>query len=207
MVPQTLPLMVIRKASTTTKIFIGGVLVLGVILFLSSRQVKTNTGHEFKIETIGLDGLGILLESPYGKESPYHALIINNSSHHIIACELVYEQFINDGRSFSSRRVIAFGDLLRAPQTTRNALLESSPGIAPHSKMLVGLGVEPGLAVVVEKLPHVENTSEIIFNQSIKIEKLVITLTAVVLENGEAEGPKAQDFATHLKESVLKEPQ
>lgn len=191
----------------TTKLLIAGVLLLAISFFLiQTTQVKTDNAQDIVIETVGLNELNIQLESPYGALSPHHVLLVNNSPHHLLACEIVFNWISQDGKVYPAKRIIAYGDLLEANPVTRQNLLKSSLGISPRSKMLVGLGVEPDLVRVTNKLPPVGKANiDQVLNDSIKFEKLMITLNAVVLETGEAVGPGAQEFLFHLKNSVLQE--
>lgn len=186
------------------KIILAGLLVISSVIVLLT--MRTTKSQPFVIETVGLDALDMHLESPYGQNSPYHALIVNRSSHNIIACEVLFELITDDGRVLPGRRIVAYQDLLEATPSARKSLLSSHPGIAPHSRMLVGLGVEPELMRVDDKLPALGQTStEMVSKGSVGIKKLVITLNAVVIESGEALGPKGQEFLVYLKDEVLKE--
>lgn len=184
------------------------VVAVGLILFFSwHRDMRSSPPEGISIETVGLDDLNIHLEAPYGSLSPYHALIVNDSAHHLLACDVVFEAVTEDGRVLSSRRVIAYGDLIKASSEARQRLLKLQPGIAPHSKMLLGLGVEPDLVRVFgNQLPPLGDPNVVtILRSSTKIERLIIKLNAVVIESGEALGPTGQTFLTHLQEEVLKE--
>lgn len=83
------------------------------------------------------------MEAPYGPPSPIHALIVNNSSHTIIACEVIFEFTKDDGTLLPANKTVIFGDVVSAPADTRRSVLKNNPCIAPHSKMLIALGGHP----------------------------------------------------------------
>lgn len=181
-------------------------LVLVILLLDWRQQVKTKNSPDLVITTVGLDDLRISLEAPYGTKSIHHALIVNDSPHHLLACEIVFEFITRSGETHSNRKVVGYTELLSAEPAAREALLKSQPGIAPHSRMLVGLGVEPDLVRVSGRLPPLAGKSglEETGTNLEMYEKLVIRLNAVVMENGQALGPGAAEFLTHLK-TLLKE--
>lgn len=169
-----------------------------------SRYVKSSHST-LEIVPIGLDEFGIRLESPYGTQSVHHVLLINDTSHNLIACEILFEFVTQSGETQIARKVVGYKDLLSATPAKRKALLTSDPGIAPHSKMLIGLGVEPDLLRVSSQLPAVKNLSVEEKPETLqRYQRLVIKLNAVVLENREAIGPGAVEFLHHL-ETLLKE--
>ena len=133
-------------------------------------------------------------------------LLINESSHHLLACEIVYEFILSTGEIRASRKIVAYGYLLKATLDIRRKLLMSSPGIAPHSKMLLGLGVEPDQVRVTNTLPPLGNSRAVVtLRDTVRIDKLIIRLNAVVLENGQAVGPEATKFLSELNDSILKQ--
>lgn len=190
---------------------IAGLPVLIVSLFFAalayrSLQVKLQIPSDFEITTVGLDDLGIHLQAPYGTKSVHHALVVNDSSHHLLACEILFDFVTRTGEVQSARRVVGYAQLLSAKPKEREALFKSQPGIAPHSKMLVGME-EPDLVPITNKLPPLASEFSIKDERgSQNYRKLVIRLNAVVIENGEALGPGAKEFTTHLQ-TLLKEEQ
>jgi hypothetical protein len=176
-----------------------------VLLLRQPNRVKTEPTNLI-ITTVGLDDQDIGLEAPYGTKSVRHALIVNNSRHHLIACEILFEFVTRTGEIHVARKVVGYTELLSAEPAARQALLRSQPGIAPHSKMLTGIGVEPDLVRVSRGLPPLTGKSSIEEpGANFEIyERLVIRLNAVVIENGQAFGPGASEFLPHLK-TLMKE--
>jgi len=171
-------------------------------LSLSPSMKKQST---LEITPIGLDEFGIRLESPYGTQSIHHVLLINNTAHNLIACEILFEFVTQSGETQIARKVVGYSDLLSATSEQREALLKSDPGIAPHSKMLIGLGVEPDLVRVSGQLPAVKNLSVEEKPETLqRYQRLIIKLNAVVLENRQAIGPGAAELLRHL-ETLLRE--
>lgn len=160
----------------------------------------------FTIETIGLDELDIDLESPYGLESFQHALVVNNSPHNLIACNILFDFTRADGVVKSANKTVLFADLLEASEEARKRLLKVSPGIAPHSKMLVGLGVNPDLVRVYVELPPLGKADFIGTpnENAVPFKKLVVRIDAVVLEDGKAVGPGATNLLKQVQESLAK---
>ena len=189
-----------------TKPFFGAILVLVALLIVITTKVQTNNPPDIKVETIGLDDLGIRLETPYGSKSPRHVLLVNDSQHHLLACDLVFEVTTTDGVVSPARKIVAFSYLLKAAPDVRKKLMISFPGIAPRSKMLLGLGVEPDQVRITSALPKLESSGlAVTLKDSVKIDKLIIRLDAVVLENGDVVGPRATEFLTELNDLLLKE--
>jgi hypothetical protein len=156
-----------------------------------------------KIETVGLDELGIHLEAPYGPQSPSHALIVNNSSHTLIACNVVFEYVRDDGTLVPATKTVIFGDVVLAPLETRSSLLKNNPCIAPHSKMLLGLGREPDMVRISNRLPELgEAMVEGMPNRWVSFPKLTIRLNAVMFENGSIAGPMGEKFREKVNEAL-----
>lgn len=156
-----------------------------------------------KIETVGLDELGIRLEAPYGPASPVHALIVNNSSHTLIACDVVFEFTKNDGTVLPSYKTVIFGDVVSAPPDMRPSVLKGNPCIAPHSKMLIGLAREPDLVPISNHLPELgEAMVEATMNSEVNFPKVTIRLNAVMFEDGSIAGPMGEQFREKVKEAL-----
>lgn len=182
-------------------VLIGCVVAVGGAFLLTNRG-EINT-EKMKIETVGLDELGIRLEAPYGPASPVHALIVNNSSHTLIACDVVFEFTKNDGTVLPSYKTIIFGDVVSAPADQRSSLLKNNPCIAPHSKMLIGLGTQPGMVRISDRLPALGKTLvEATMNNEVSFPKVTIRLNAVMLEDGSIAGPLGEQFREKIKEAL-----
>jgi hypothetical protein len=178
-----------------------GISLLVLVLFLERPQSVKSELPNLVITTVGLDDLHIGLKAPYGTASIHHALIVNDSPHTLLACEIIFEFITRDGEIRSNRKVVGYTELLLAKPAARQALIKFQPAIAPHSKMLVGLGVEPDLVRISGTLPPLTTKTSIEeTGANLEMyEKLVIRLNAVVIEDGHAFGPGAADFLTHLK--------
>jgi hypothetical protein len=181
--------------------FLGSVLLLSIVVLIWAKQVKTDRPTNLQITTVGLDELQIRLESPYGARSINHALIINDSSHHLLACELLFEFTTKTGEINTAQGVVAYTNLLKAKPSDREALFKLQPGIAAHSKLLFGMGAEPKLLRVSDEVPPLPAEIRTVENKNPDLpifEKLVIRLNAVVIEDGRAFGPGAPKFLDHL---------
>ena len=177
---------------------IFGLLLMAFGLYWSRYMKKDQATLE--ITPVGLDEFGIRLESPYGTRSVHHVLLINNTPHNLIACEILFEFVTHSGETHTARKVVGYTELLSATPAQRAALLKTQPGIAPHSKMLIGLGVEPDLVRVSGQLPAVSNPSVEEKPETLqRYQRLVIKLNAAVLENREAIGPGGPEFLHHLE--------
>lgn len=184
------------------------ILIFGLMLFLSlavflwTKPVNSDPPINLPVTTVGLDDLHIRLKAPYGARSFKHALIVNDSSHHLLACELLFEFTTRTGEIHATQGIVAYASLLAATKPgTRETLLKSQPGIAPHSKLLFGMGMDPKLLLgpaEVPPLPTHDSTVEEAEMDWEKFEKLVIRLNAVVIEDGRALGPGADKFLNHL---------
>ena len=184
----------------------GLLLLLSIVVLIWTKQVKTDRPINLLITAVGLDDLHIRLEAPYEARSVNHALIINDSAHHLLACELLFEFTTKTGEIHTRQGVVAYTNLLTALKPgTREMLLKSQPGIAPHSKMLFGMGAEPKLLQASDELPplptDVMTAEEKQMNWAI-FDKLVIRLNAVVIEDGRAFGPGADKFLDHLDKLI-----
>jgi hypothetical protein len=182
-------------------IVIGCVVAVGAA-FLFTPRVEPNT-KQMNIETVGLDELGIRVEAPYGPASPMHALIVNNSSHSLIACDVVFEFTKDDGTVWPANKTVIFGDVVSAPAGTRSSALKNNPCIAPHSKMLLGLGREPDMVPISDRLPALgEAAIEATMNSEVRFPKVTIRLNAVMFEDGSIAGPMGEQFREKVKESL-----
>lgn len=187
-------------------VVIGSLLLLSTVILIWTKQVKTDQPTKLLITTVGLDELHIRLESPYGAKSVNHALIINDSPHHLLACELLFEFITKTGEIHSTRGVVAYTNLLMAEtKGARESLLKSQPGIAPHSRMLFAMGADPKPLPASGELPPLPTDVRTVegekMNQTI-FEKLVIKINAVVIEDGRAFGPGAEKFLAHLDQLI-----
>lgn len=188
------------------------ILALGLLLLLSTgvliwtKQVKTDPPPKLEVTAIGLDDLNIRVEAPYGSRSVNHALIINDSPHHVLACELLFEFITKAGEIHTTQGVVAYANLLTAERAdAREKLFKSQLGIAPGSKMLFGMGADPKLLPASGELPPLATDVRTVeaekMNRAI-FEKLVIKLNAVVIEDGKAFGPGADKFLAHLDQLI-----
>lgn len=107
-------------------VLIGCVVAVGGAFLLTNR-VETNT-QKMKIETVGLAEFGIRVEAPYGPASPMHALIVNNSSHTLIACDVVFEYTKDDGTVLPAYKTVIFGDVVSAPAAVLLVQWKNSSG-------------------------------------------------------------------------------
>jgi hypothetical protein len=178
---------------------------VGGALLLAGR-VDNNTTKPMKIETVGLDELGIRVEAPYGPRSPNHALIVNNTSHTLIACDVVFEYTKDDGTVLPAHKTIIFGDVVSAPADQRSAVLKNNPCIAPRSKMLIGLGTETDMVPISDRLPALGTSAvEATRNDRISFPKLTIKLNAVMLEDGSIVGPLGEQFREKIKQALAED--
>jgi len=199
-------------------VLIGCVVAVGGA-FLLRHRADTNTGklnietagldnvdtnpRKMDIETVGLDKLGIRVEAPYGQASPMHALIVNNSSHTIIACDVVFEYTKDDGTLFPAYKTVIFGSVVSVPPPKRPALLKNNPCIPPHSKMLLGLGREPDMVLITNRLPELGNSAvEVTRNPKVSFPKVTIRLSAVMFEDGNVAGPTGEEFRKKVNEAL-----
>ncbi len=184
-------------------VLIGCVLAVGAALLLTNTvQTKNKT---MQIETVGLDELGIRVEAPYGQASPIHALIVNNSSHTLIACDVVYEFTKSDGTALPANKTVIFGDVVSASVEKRTSVLKNNPCIAPHSKMLIALGGQPDMVPISGPLPELgKPVVEAKMNSKVSFPKVTIRLVAVMFEDGNIAGPMGEQFWAKVKE-VLSE--
>lgn len=85
----------------------------------------------------------------------------------------------------------------------RASLLKSNPCIAPHSKMLLGLGREPDMVRISNRLPELGKALvEAIKNPWVRFPKLTIRLNAVMFENGMIAGPMGEKFREKVNEAL-----
>jgi len=177
-----------------------------VFLVMCNSTCRTSSGTpNTTITTIGLDNIGIHLEAPYGNRSLHHVLLINDTAEHIIACEVLFESTLSDGKTYTARKVVAFTRLIRAPISDRKSLLKSQPAIAPYSKMLIGMAAEPDMVRVTNSVPPLPEGSDA--NETgtkFSVQSVTIRLRAVVFTDGHAEGPGPFDFLKHLQ-SLMQE--
>jgi len=170
--------------------------------FLLTHRVDTHT-RKMDIETVGLDELGIRVEAPYGQASPMHALIVNNSSHTLIACDVVFEYTKDDGTVFPAYKTVIFGAVVSAPTKERPALLKNNPCIPPHSRMLLGLAREPDMVPITNRLPELaEAAVDVTANPKVSFPKVTIRLNAVMFEDGNVAGPMGEQFRKKVKEAL-----
>jgi hypothetical protein len=182
-------------------VLIGCVLAVGGALLLAGRVETDN--KTMKIETVGLDELEIHIEAPYGPASPVHALIVNNSSHTLIACDVVFEFTKNDGMVLPANKTVIFGDVVSAPPDKRSSVLKNNPCIAPHSKMLLGLGGEPDMVPISNRLPQLgKGAIEATMNEEVSFTKVTIRLNAVMFEDGSIAGPMGEQFRVKVNEAL-----
>jgi|ERR1044071_4207816 hypothetical protein len=182
-------------------VLIGCIVAVGGA-FLLTHRIETNT-KKMNIETVGLDELGIRLEAPYGQASPIHALIVNNSSHTLIACDVVFEFTKNDGTVLPANKTVIFGDVVSASADTRTSVLRNNPCIAPHSKMLLGLGREPDMVRISDRLPQLgQRVVEATMNKEVSFPKVTIRLNAVMFEDGSIAGPMGEQFRAKINEAL-----
>ena len=183
-------------------VLIGCVVAVGGALFVTHRA-ETNTKRKMNIETVGLDELGIRVEAPYGQASPMHALIVNNSSHTLIACDVVFEYTKDDGTVFPAYKTVIFGAVVSAPTKERPALLKNSPCIPPHSRMLLGLAREPDMVPITNRLPELgEAALDVTANPKVSFPKVTIRLNAVMFEDGNVAGPMGEQFRKKVNEAL-----
>lgn len=186
------------------KILTGGILLLSLTLWIGlPKYMTTKKSDDLIITTQGLEELGITLQAPYGSRSFHHALIINNGPHHVLACDVLFEVVAKNGEVSSGHKVVFSHALAEEDPAERRAFLMKEPAIAPHTKWLVGLGVDPALEPVGDTPPPLADDA--ILPDVKNYKQLNITLKAVVIEDGRAFGSNAQGFLKHLNEELLRE--
>jgi hypothetical protein len=154
------------------------------------------------IETVGLEELGIRVEAPYGQASPVHALIVNNSSHTLSACDVVFEYTKEDGTVFPAYKTVIFGAVVSAPTKERPTLLKKPP----HSKMLLGLAREPDMVLITNRLPELgEAAVEVTANPKVSFPKVTIRLNAVMFEDGNVAGPMGEQFRQKINDALAED--
>jgi hypothetical protein len=171
-----------------------------------SKPMPIPHSQDLPITTKGLDEFRVTLEVPYGGKSPHHVLLLNNSKHHIMACEIVFEFGTPKGEIYPARKVIAYSDLLNEQDTSkRKALLKAQPGIPPGTKWLIGMGFDPDLVPIKDNVLPLLDTKQLVESSenSRRFSQLTIRLHAVVFDTGEAVGPGATAFLEHLRTEVL----
>lgn len=193
-------------------IVVGTVIVATVCAlgWYQSVDDTKNNNKDLVIETVGLDELGVRLESAYRLKSPQHVLLINKSSHHLLACEIVYEFILSTGEIRASRKIVAYTRLLKEKDSiARKALLASEPSIKPNTTTLIGMGSDIDVIPITGALPSLppSSTVEETFRNPEHYERLVIRLNAIVVEDGRAFGPGAEQFLINLYHEVLQKEQ
>lgn len=173
-----------------------------------SKPVGIDKPHDLVITARGLDEFGIRLEVPYKGQSPHHILLLNDSQYHIIACQIVFEFVTPKGEIYPARKVVAYSELLNEKDNTkRKALLKTQPGIAPRTKWMIAMGLDPDLVLINDEVPALPDRQPLVEYSANKerFTQVIIKLDAVVLDTGEAVGPGRAEFLEHLRSEVLKE--
>jgi hypothetical protein len=171
-----------------------------------SKNMRGQTPSDLLKTTRGLDEFGVTLELPYEGRSVSHVLLVNNSQHHIIACSIVFEYEDGHGELWPAQKVIAYSDLLAEKNISKlRTLLQTQPAIAPRTKWLIGMGVDPDLVMVNNNVPPLPESTQLKERGTSeeRFTKLTIKLNAVVFDNGEAVGPGATQFLEHLRSKGL----
>jgi hypothetical protein len=181
--------------------------VLGAVKFVQwSKGMSNEYSQNLRITAAGLDQFGITLQIPYDGRSPNHVLLLNNSQHHIIACQLTFEFVTSEGELRPAHKIVAYSDLLQEEDLVkRRILLKRQPAIAPNTEWLIGMGVDPDLVLIKDRIPPLPAAGQVTEYSKQQFKQLTIKLTAVVFENGEAVGPSSAEFLEHLRTEVLEE--
>lgn len=197
----------IRKL-ITSRYLVVVLIVLAISAFVSGTiYMNISNSKGITITTKSINELGITLEVPYKTQSLQYVLLTNNGSHHIVACDLLFEATTKGGMVLSTRKVVYSQPLLEKDLVKRAALITKESVIAPGTKWLISIGGEPGVEPIETSVPpfNKQNIFQEVFPDMENYKQLQVTLNAVVTETGQAFGPNAQAFLDHLNRELLKE--
>ncbi|MGH9839574.1 MAG: hypothetical protein ACREEM_12405 [Blastocatellia bacterium] len=202
-----------EKSMSTQKVVVIA-LLLALVTFIIWSYFRMNKQKDQTASTSvtasGLEEIGVKLAPAYPQRSWREMILSNESDHHIIAVVMVYEVTREDNEKISLGHVIALPELSLENDPVRiRAFLEKHPIIPPHSKWLVGLGVENKR--LTDTLPTFEEAQSSTFMQDVTLtpkalKSVHITLDGVILENGQTVGPQTRNTRQVISDNLPLKP-
>jgi|GEM_PF-5147182 len=178
-------------------IIIAALLVI-VIPFVSwsVNRMNKQKSQSLIVTTSGISEIGVKLIPAYPDRSWQEMILTNESNQHIIAVIVIYEVTREDGQMMPLQYIICHPELsLETDPSKIKALLKKYSLLPPHSKWLVGLGVER--TQLADTLPTLEETRASAYLQDLvltpPIKKVHVILDGIIFEDGRTAGPQKND--------------
>ncbi len=190
----------LRYMSIRTSIIIAIVIAVVIPLvtwFFYRDKPKSTINAIVPVIAYGLDDIGVKLTPAYPDRSWREMILSNGSDYHIVAAVIIYEfTREEDGQKLAVTQVFGHPEVaLEKDPTKIKTLVNKYPLFPPHSKWLVGLGIDN--MQIKENLPTLEEALEssgtLIEPTDIDkkpLKQIAVILDGVMLEDGQLVGPQ-----------------
>jgi hypothetical protein len=202
--------------SIRTSIIIAIVLAVVIPLvtwFFYRDKGKSTINAIVPIIAYGLDDIGVKLTPAYPDRSWREMILSNGSDYHIVAAVIIYEfTREEDGQKLAVSQIFGRPEVaLEKDPIKIKTLANKYTLFPPHSKWLVGLGID--IMQIKENLPTLEEALEssgtlleLTDLNKKPLKQIAIILDGVMLEDGQLVGPQKLNIRQLFEEKSQQTP-
>jgi hypothetical protein len=201
------------RTTIIVAIVIAVVIPLCYMLIFYRGKPKSTINAIVPVIAYGLDDIGVKLTAAYPDRSWREMILSNESDYHVVYAVIIYEfTREEDGQKLAVSQFFGHPEVaLEKDPIKIKTLVNKYPLFPPHSKWVVGLGIDN--MQIKENLPTLEEVleSSATLLEPIDIGKkplkqIVIILDGVILEDGKLVGPQKINIRQSLEERLQQNP-
>lgn len=201
------------RTSIIIAIVIAVVIPLVTWLIFYRDKPKSTINAIVPVIAYGLDDIGVKLTPAYPDQSWREMILSNGSDYHIVAAVIIYEfTREEDGQKLAVSQVFGHPEVaLEKDPIKIKTLVNKYPLFPPHSKWLVGLGIDN--MQIKENLPSLEEALgssamllELTDIGKKPLKQIAVILDGVMLEDGQLVGPQKLNIRQLTEQRLQQRP-
>lgn len=201
------------RTSIIIAIVIAVVIPLVTWLIFYRDKPKSTINAIVPVTASGLDDLGVKLTPAYPDRSWREMILSNGSDYHIVAAVIIYEfTREEDGQKLAVSQIFGHPEVaLEKDPIKIKTLVNKYPLFPPHSKWLVGLGIDnmqikENLPTLEEALESSGTLIELTGIDKKPLKQIAVILDGVMLEDGQLVGPQKLNIRQSIEERLQQRP-